>query len=97
MSLRFVMTALGTAAMLCPAVSSAQPGPPNRERELAQVIRQAGYDCGRVESIEVPTNPPLDFESFTPEIVVCVGGKKFLIARTGRGGNTEKPLVRPLF
>ena len=94
---RCSMTMLGTAALLCPGLISAQPGSTISERELAQTIREAGYDCRGVESVDNPTNPPSGWESFRPDIVLCTNGKKFLVARTGRGGNTAKPLVRPLF
>jgi len=94
---RCSMAMLGAAALLCPGTPNAEPGPPTDGRELAQIIREAGYDCRDVEKIDVPSTPPPGWESFRPDIVVCNTGKKFLVARTGRGGNTAKPLVRPLF
>jgi hypothetical protein len=96
MSRHLLVAMLGIAWLLSAGPTIAQRDPQTR-RELAQVIREAGYECGEVESIDLPANPPPGFESFTPDIVLCTNGKRFLVARTGRGGNTEKPLVRPLF
>jgi len=96
MSWHLSIAILGIASLLCCGTTNAQRDP-QTGRELAQIIREAGYECGEVESIDLPANPPPGFESFTPDIVLCTNGKRFLVARTGRGGNTEKPLVRPLF
>ena len=90
------MVMLGAAVLLCSGATHAQPGSPTSERELAQIIREAGYDCRGVERVDNPPNPPPGWESFSPDIVLCSNGKKFLVARTGRGGNTPKPLVKPL-
>jgi hypothetical protein len=67
-----------------------------RERELAQVIREAGYDCILVQSITGPPDPPPGFESMRPEIATCIDGKRYLIARSGRSGGNVRPVVRPL-
>src|SRR5215472_10447390 len=83
---------------ICPSIAIAQtPSPPGvHERELAQIIRQAGYDCREVESIEVAVNPDPAFESLRPEIAICKNGKRFLVAKSGRGGGNARPIVRPL-
>jgi hypothetical protein len=88
---------LGAAALPCPGPANAEPRSSTDGQELAQIIREAGYDCRGVERVDNPPNPPPGWESFRPDIVLCTNGKKFLVARTGRGGNTPKPLVRPLF
>jgi hypothetical protein len=66
------------------------------ERELGQIIRQAGYDCREVERIEVTVSPDPAFDSLRPEVAICKNGKKFLVARSGRGGANTRPSVRPL-
>jgi hypothetical protein len=83
---------------VCPPVAVAQaPSPPGvYERELAQIIRQAGYDCREVERIEVKANPDPAFDSLRPEVAICRNGKKFLVAKSGRGGVNARPIVRPL-
>jgi hypothetical protein len=55
--------------VLCPVTANAQSGPlPGyRERELAQIIREAGYDCSQVEKIAVAPNPPPGWEVMRPE------------------------------
>jgi hypothetical protein len=84
--------------VLHPALGVAQPTPPpgSHERELAQIIRQAGHDCGAVESIELAPSPDVGPESFRPEVALCSNGKKFLVAKGGRGGPNARPVVRPL-
>jgi|SRR5215472_12555117 len=83
---------------VCPPIVVAQtPSPPGvHERELAQIIRQAGYDCREVESIQVTVNPDPAFDSLRPEVAICRNGKKFLVAKSGRGGGNARPIVRPL-
>jgi hypothetical protein len=66
------------------------------ELELAQIIRQAGYDCRAVESINISPNPDPAFAALRPEVATCSNGKKFLIVRSGRGGVNARPVVRPL-
>ena len=53
---------------LLPSVAVAQaPSPPGvHEREIAQIIRQAGYDCREVERIEVKASPDPAFDSLRP-------------------------------
>jgi hypothetical protein len=83
---------------VCPPIAIAQaPAPPGvHERELAQIIRQAGYDCREVESIEARASPDPAFDSLRPEVAICKNGKKFLVAKSGRGGVNARPIVRPL-
>jgi len=66
----------------------------NHERELAQVIREAGYDCSQVDSItNAPESPP-GWESLRPEIATCRNGKRFLVTKSGR--RNVRPVVRPI-
>jgi hypothetical protein len=83
---------------LCPsiAVAQASSSPGVHERELAQIIRQAGYDCREVERIEVKASPDPAFDSLRPEVAICKNGKKFLVTKSGRGGVNARPIVRPL-
>jgi len=83
---------------LGPPVTLAQvPSPPGvHEREVAQLIRQAGYDCLEVERIEVTVSPDPAFDSLRPEVAICKNGKKFLVAKSGRSGVNARPIVRPL-
>jgi len=71
---QLALVALNLAA--CPPVAVAQaPSPPGvHERELAQIIRQAGYDCREVERIEFKVSPDPAFESLRPEIATCKNG-----------------------
>ena len=89
---------LALAIALCPALAVAQatPSPGSHERELAQTIRQAGHDCREIESIEVAPSPDVGLETFRPEVAHCTNGKKFLVAKGGRGGPNARPVVRPL-
>ena len=89
---------LALSLTLFPTVAVAQaPSPPGvHERELAQIIRQAGYDCREVERIEVKASPDPAFDSLRPEVAICRNGKKFLVAKSGRGGVNARPIVRPL-
>jgi len=98
MSRRPQLALLALPLAVCPRIAVAQtPSPPSvHERELAQIIRQAGYDCREVESIEVIVNPDPAFESLRPEVAICKNGKKFLVTRSGRGGANARPIVRPL-
>ncbi len=97
MSMRFQWAILVTAAMY-PAISNAEIATPPgyRERALALIIRQAGYDCPQVESIEVATAPEPGWESFRQEVALCKNGKKFLVAKSGRSGGNARPVVRLL-
>jgi len=78
------------------AVAQAPSAPGGHERELAQTIRQAGYDCREVERIEVKVSPDPAFDSLRPEVAICKNGKKFLVTKSGRGGVNARPIVRPL-
>jgi hypothetical protein len=73
-----------------------QTTPGVREREVAQIIREAGYDCVLVQSIAGPSDPPPGWESMRPEIATCIDGKRYLIAKSGRSGGNVRPVVRPL-
>lgn len=90
------LLALSLAFSSSPTLAQAPPLPGVRERELAQIIRQAGYDCGEVQSIEATASPDPAFDSLRPEVAVCRNGKKFLVAKSGRGGVNARPIVRPL-
>jgi hypothetical protein len=70
--------------------------PVPRERELAQIIRQAGFDCRTVENIDIVPNPDPAFQTLRPEVATCNNGKKFLVVKSGRGGVNARPIVRPL-
>jgi len=88
-----------TAILLClPVVGNAQSEsrPVYRERELAQIIREAGYDCSQVESVTTAPTPPPGWESLRPEIATCQNGKRFLVTKSGRGGGNLRPVVRPI-
>ena len=90
---------LAMALTSCPLTADAQGRPPagDRERELAQIIRQAGHDCPLVASIEVVPDPPSGWEVLRPEVAVCVDGKRYLVAKSGRSGGNVRPVVRPMF
>jgi hypothetical protein len=93
------LVALFATAFIClPAISSAQSGssPGYRERELAQIIREAGYDCSQVASIAIAPAPPPGWESLRPEIATCANGKRFLVTKSGRSGGNLRPVVRPM-
>jgi hypothetical protein len=77
-------------------IAQAPSAPGAHERELAQIIRQAGYDCREVERIEVKVSPDPSFDSLRPEVAICKNGKKFLVTKSGRGGVNGRPIVRPL-
>jgi hypothetical protein len=91
-------TVLATAFIcLClPAIANAQSGSGNRERELAQIIREAGYDCSQVDSITNAPEPPPGWESLRPEIATCRNGRRFLVTKSGRSGGNLRPVVRPM-
>ena len=99
MSYRHLGAMFAMAFIFCPVSADAQGGPPagNRERELAQTIRQAGYDCSLVASIEVVPDPPPGWEVLRPEVALCVDGKRYLVAKSGRSGGNARPVVRPMF
>jgi hypothetical protein len=92
------VTVLAMAFICLPTITSAQggPAPGHRERELAQIIREAGYDCSQVESITNAPAPPPGWESLRPEIATCPNGKKFLVTKSGRSGGNMRPVVRPM-
>src|SRR5229473_7129733 len=98
MSRRPELALLALPLVVYPPTALAQaPSPPGvRERELAQIIRQAGYDCREFESIEVKASPDPAFDSLRPEVATCKNGKKFLVAKSGRGGRNARPIVRAL-
>ena len=98
MSRRPELALLALPLTICPPMALAQaPSPPGvHERELAQIIRQAGYDCREVESIEVKVSPDPAFDSLRPEVATCKNGKKFLVTKSGRGGRNARPIVRAL-
>src|SRR5262245_24913031 len=88
-----------TMALTClPMVASAQSGsaPVDRERELAQIIREAGYDCSQVESVTNAPAPPPGWESLRPEIATCRNGKRVLVTKSGRSGGNLRPVVWPM-
>jgi hypothetical protein len=86
------------AAAMYTAIANAEIAQPPgyRERELALTIRQAGYDCPQVESIDVANIQEPGWESFRPEVALCNNGKRFLVAKSGRGGGNARPVVRQL-
>jgi hypothetical protein len=81
MSRRPQLALLALPLAVSPAITVAQTPSPSgvHERELAQIIRQAGYDCREVERIEVTVNPDPAFDSLRPEVAICKNGKKFLV------------------
>ena len=87
---------LSAAMLLWRGVSIAEPIAPARAREAAETIREAGYECREVRSIEVPTNAPPGSGSFGIQMVLCSNGYKFLIARSGRDRGSARPVVRQL-
>ena len=93
-----IRVSLALPLVLWSALAAAQANPPpgSRERELAQIIRQAGHDCREVESIDLAPRPDVGFESFRPEVALCTNGKRFLVVKGGRGGANARPVVRPL-
>ena len=91
-----VRIALVMLLTLYSSTALSQTGPGVRERELAQIIREAGYDCVLVASITGPSDPPPGFESLRPEIATCVDGRRYLIAKSGRSGGNVRPVVRPI-
>ena len=99
MSHRYVRDAFVVAVVLFPATAQTEPAQRSgdRERELAQIIRQAGYDCSLVASIDVIPDPPPGWESLRPEVALCVNGKRYLVAKSGRSGGNVRPVVRPMF
>jgi hypothetical protein len=70
--------------------------PPAHQVELAQMIRQAGYDCRMVESVTSTPSPDLAFATLRPEVATCTNGKKFLVVKSARGGVNARPIVRPM-
>ena len=93
-----LLAGLAAALIFMRLTVNAQSGsaPGSRERELAQIIREAGYDCSQVESITNAPAPPPGWESLRPEIATCRNGRKFLVTKSGRSGGNLRPVVRPL-
>jgi hypothetical protein len=93
-----LVIALATALLCSPTIADGQSGsaPGYRERELAQIIREAGYDCSQVESIADAPVPPPGWESLRPEIATCRNGRRFLVTKSGRSGGNLRPVVRPM-
>jgi len=83
---------------LWPVAAAAQSPAGSAERELAQAIRQAGYDCPGIASVEVVPSPQPDsiWQGPRPEVAVCRNGKRYLVARSGRNRGSLPPVVRPL-
>ena len=92
------LVALAVAMACLPMVAKAQSGstPVLRESELAQIIREAGFDCSQIESITNAPTPPPGWEGLRPEIATCRNGKRFLITKSGRSGGNLRPVVRPM-
>lgn len=65
MSRRSQLALVALPLAVCPPAAVAQaPSPPGvHERELAQIIRQSGYDCREVERIEVRVSPDPAFDT----------------------------------
>src|SRR5437870_7083806 len=95
---RRLVATLATLLLCLPRMANAQTGsaPGYRESELAQIIREAGYDCSQVESITDAPAPPPGWESLRPEIATCRNGKRFLVTKSGRSGGNLRPVVRPM-
>jgi hypothetical protein len=95
---RRLIILLATALLSLPTIANAQTGPTPgyQERELAQIIREAGYDCSQVESIADAPAPPPGWESLRPQIATCQNGKRFLVTKSGRSGGNLRPVVRPM-
>jgi len=91
-----LLAGLAAALIWLPTLANAQSGSPpgSRERELAQIIREAGYDCSQVASITNAPEPPPGWESLRPEIATCRNGKSFLVTKSGR--RNVRPVVRPI-
>jgi hypothetical protein len=79
-------------------IATAQIAAPPRAHqvELAQIIRQAGYECRAVESVYTQPNPDPAFATLLPEVATCSNGKKFLVVKSGRGGANARPIVKLL-
>ena len=90
----FLVMVIGLGGQTANAQNTQPPG--YHERELAQIIRQSGYDCSEVASVEATTAPDPAFESFRPEVATCKNGKRFLVMKSGRGGINARPIVSPL-
>lgn len=85
------------ALVLCPATAKSEAAPGYRERELAQIIREAGYECPLVASITVAPDPSPGWEGLRPEVALCMNGKSYLVTKSGRSGGNVRPVVRPMF
>src|SRR5258706_13244994 len=98
MSRRPELALLALPLVVFPRMAAAQaPSTPGvHERELAQIIRQAGYDCREIESIEVKVSPDPAFDSLRPEEATCKNGKKFLVAKSSGAGRKARHTVRAL-
>jgi hypothetical protein len=77
-------------------MANAQNAPPPHylEHELAQIIRQSGYDCREVESMETTAASDPGWESF--RVAPCKNGKRFLLMKSGRSDVNARPIVSPL-
>ena len=91
-------TVLAMTLVFFPETASTQgrPSAADQDRELAQIIRQAGYDCSLISSIVAPPDPPPGWEGLRPEIALCVNGKRYLVTKSARGGGNALPVVRPM-
>jgi len=82
------------AAMLWPRPAGADVPPPpgSIEREMAETIRNAGYDCDAVTSFSVATDRESDELVWggRPRVATCANGKRFLVATPPR-----RPLQPP--
>jgi hypothetical protein len=98
MNNRISGSVLVSAIASCSTIAIAQSvAPPAAHQvELAQIIRQAGYDCRMVESVSSTSSPDPAFATLRPEVATCTNGKKFLVVRSARGGMNARPVVRPM-
>jgi hypothetical protein len=78
------------------AVAQIGAPPSAHQLELAEIIRQAGYDCRVVQSVASSPSPDPAFATLRPEVATCTNGKKFLVVKSARGGVNAKPIVRPM-
>jgi hypothetical protein len=95
---RISSTALVWSIAGCSTIAAAQvvAATPAHQVELAQIIRQAGYDCRMVESVTSSPSPDPAFATLRPEVATCTNGKKFLVVKSSRGGVNARPVVRPV-
>ena len=93
---RLILLATALLSLLTIANAETRQAPGYREGELAQIIREAGYDCSQVESIADAPAPPPGWESLRPQIATCQNGKRFLVTKSGRSGGNLRPVARPM-